>query len=61
MTTYQMVSRATGADIALVKSVSKRIIGNRHHISTKELHTIIHEVQKEVAGNDSIAKGIRNI
>lgn len=53
MTTYQMISRVTGADIALVKSVSKSIIGNRHRVTTEELHEIIHEIQKELK-NDSI-------
>lgn len=41
MTTVQSISQQTGATTALVKKVSKDIIGNRHRITTTELHTII--------------------
>lgn len=56
MTTYQMVSEKTGATLALVKSVSKSIIGNRHKITTSELNQIIAECEKRVKENDSITK-----
>lgn len=41
MTTTQNVSQQTGATLALVKKITKCIIGNRHHITTYELNTII--------------------
>lgn len=44
MTTVQNISQQTGATIALVKKVSKDIIGHRHKVSTLELNTIIKNI-----------------
>lgn len=56
MTTYQMIERVTGADRALVIKCKKAIIGNKHRVTTEELHRIIHLIQEEQK-NDSITKG----
>lgn len=54
MTTYQMISDETGADIALVIKVKKSIIGNRHKATTQEVKDIIREVKRQVTESDSI-------
>lgn len=56
MTTYQMLQKMTGADKALVIRCKKAIIGNKHSVTTEQLHQIIHLIQKEL-NNDSITAG----
>lgn len=52
MTTYQMIEKETGAPRALVLEVKKDIIGNRHTITTFELHKIIKEIKRRLEEDD---------
>lgn len=56
MTTYQMIAAQTDTTLEQVKKVSKIVVGNRHHITTPELHkiiTLLNELsKKEGTSND---------
>lgn len=56
MTTYQSLAEQTHTTVEQVKATGKTVVGNRHHITTDELHQIIallNELkQKEGIRND---------
>lgn len=48
MTTYQMISKQTGADLKTVKKCSRAVIGNKHRATTEEIHNIIKMIKREI-------------